>query len=178
MFMSINSPDILSANGTSLLMKEGLSDTVFHYLPGGVLKPALVLYHGRYAPPPEAFVTNPKVDWDRYYVTTEILHDGEHTFLTVHNGFPGSPGSLGFAFLVLDEGEGGFSATGPDGTRGLYLNGIRFFTRHLRDGRLTGYMQALDIVDNRHAITHPGLATLAATLTEDSNPVIVVARLK
>jgi hypothetical protein len=49
-------------------------------------------------------------------------------------------------------------------------------TRQLR--KLTKYIQAFDIVDNHDAITNPDLKALAATLKEDSNPVIGIAKLK
>jgi hypothetical protein len=39
-------------------------------------------------------------------------------------------------------------------------------------------MQAIDIVDNAEQITDPDLKALAATLTENDNPVIVVVKLK
>ncbi len=174
-FIAANSSNILSDNGNALLVKEGLSDTVFHYLPGGVLRPAMQLRLGRYLPPAEAYMTDPAIDWDRLYTVSSIFDTGERTIIRVHRGFNG-----GHSFLVFDAGEsgGGFSATGPDGAARLFLGGVKFNPLYTRDGRLTGCMQALDIVDNRDAITHPGLAELAATLREESNPVIVVAKLK
>ncbi len=94
----------------------------------------------------------------------------------MQNSFPG----LARSYLVFDrrEGFGGFSAVGPDGGAGLFVGGLAFTPMYIRDNRLVGYMQALDIVDNADAITNPDLKALAATLREDSNPVIVVATLK
>ncbi len=83
------------------------------------------------------------------------------------------------AHIILDKRDpsGGFAAVGPDGKPGLFLDGIAFSPQYIRDNRLVGYIRALDIADNRDAITNPKLKALAATLKEDSNPVIVVARL-
>jgi hypothetical protein len=57
---------------------------------------------------------------------------------------------------------------------------VPFTPSYIRNNQLVGYMQALDIVDAAAAesITDPSLQTLVATLTEDSNPVIVIATLK
>ncbi len=82
--------------------------------------------------------------------------------------------------LVIDKREplNNFSAIGPDGKPGLFLGGVKFTPSYIRDNRLVGYMQALDIVDNAATITNSDLKALAATLKEDSNPVIVIATLK
>jgi hypothetical protein len=76
-------------------------------------------------------------------------------------------------------GCGGFSATGgPDGKPGLFIDGVKLTPMYVRDNRLVGVMQALDIVDGAGRITRPDLKELAAGLREDNNPVIVVATLK
>jgi hypothetical protein len=76
------------------------------------------------------------------------------------------------------EDYAGFTTLGPDGSEGLFLDGVRFQPAYIRDNQLVGYMSALDIVDNAESITNPDLKALAATLKEDNNPVIITAKLK
>jgi hypothetical protein len=59
----------------------------------------------------------------------------------------------------------------------LFLAGIAFKPMYIRDNRLVGCLQAFDIVENADRVTIPRLKELAATLKEESNPVIVIVRL-
>jgi hypothetical protein len=89
-------------------------------------------------------------------------------------------GESSTAQLVIDRDDPskGFSAVGPDDRQGLFVGGMAFAPLYMRDNRLVGCMQALDLVDNAERITDPDLKRVAAGLKEDSNPVIVVATLK
>ncbi len=169
-------PDqVLTSDGSSVLVKENLSDTVTYYR-NGALEPAFILNSGDYAIPDGALGMDPSVDLGNSYAIRGVL--GSEGFLFVE--------AYGFrdnvtARLVIDRDDpsGGLSATGgTEGKPGLFLGGVKFIPCYIRDNRLVGYMQALDIVDNAEAITDPELRALAATLKEDSNPVIVVATLK
>jgi YD repeat-containing protein len=171
-----SSNNILSDNGETLWVKEGRSDSVFLFRSEGVLEPACLLDFGKYTPPAEAFGTNPKVALDRYYLTRDLWHSDRYTLVSVKRAdFNGPEG-----FLVFDDRQppGGFSAVGPDGESGFFIGGVAFTPKYIRDNRLVGYVQALDIVDNADAITNPDLKSLAATLREDSNPVLTVVKLK
>jgi hypothetical protein len=66
---------------------------------------------------------------------------------------------------------------GAENEPGLFAGGIAFKPMYVRDNRLVGCMQALDIVDGADRITDPRLKALAATLKEDSNPIIIIAQL-
>lgn len=165
-------PVIVSGNGASLLAKQGRSDTVYHYI-DGALKPVWRLDFGNYAIPDETFGlhTNSIASWDNRYAI-ENIYEGDRYILVTQR--------LGAGRLLFDRRENyaGFSAIGPNGYEGLFLGGVKFNPMYIRYNRLVGYMQAIDIVDNAASITNPDLKTLAATLREDSNPVIVVAKLK
>ena len=177
-FRLYSNANIISDNGENLLIKEGRCDTVFRYLSGGTLQPAFRLDVGRYGVPVEAYLSfNPGVDMERYYMVTQLLNAPRYTFVSGYRGYGSST-----EYLVFDGDDpaGGFSATGPEGEPGLFLGGVEFRPVYIRDNRLVGYMQALDIADDAESdvITDPQLKALAPKLKEDSNPVIVVAELK
>jgi hypothetical protein len=71
-----------------------------------------------------------------------------------------------------------FSALGPDGANGVFVDGIRVSPMYVRDNRLVGVIQARDIVDAADRLTRPDLKELASSFKEESNPVIVVVELK
>ncbi len=169
--------DIISNNGETLLVKEGRSDTVFYYTGGQrTLQPAFYLDLGKKAISDEIFNGAQGLDIEEgHHAVINIIEGREYVFVTT-----GEIGKRDLCYLIFDKRNpsDGFTATGPDGKRGLFIGGISFKPMYIRDNRLVGYMQALDIVDNAAGITDPKLKALAATLREDSNPVIVVAKLK
>jgi hypothetical protein len=168
----------LSNNGKDIFVKEGRSDTAYLYRNDMTLAPALVLDLGPYAIPAGAWGMEPTEGWDNRYRGINALWVGDRHIIVravarVDNGFSNS-------LLVFDRDLdfGGFSAVGESGEAGLFLDGIAFAPMYIRDNRLVGYMQALDIIDNRDRVTQPELKALSATIREDSNPVIVIAELK
>jgi hypothetical protein len=173
------SPGFMSDNGESVIMKEMVCDTVFRY-GNGALVPVYVLDFGRYAPPAEALGERATVTWsDSFHYADNMLEGDRYCVVRARNASTDAGGDT-IHHLIIDRRNpaSGFSALGPEGESGLFLGGVAFTPMSVRDNRLVGYMQALDIVDNAASITNPALATLAATLKEDSNPVIVVATLK
>ena len=169
-----HSRGILSNNGKTLMVKEERNDTVFYYR-NGILEPALVLDFGRYAPPAEVFGIKSTAFSGDSHLTQNILESDKYIFVATHEYKDNND-----ILLILDRDNlyTGFSAMGSNGSPGLFFNGIKITPCYVRDNRLVGYMRALDIVDKAEAITNPDLKALAATLREDSNPVIVVAKLK
>ena len=170
--------NIMFGNGNSLFVKETLCDTVFRYENGRALEPAYRLDAGRYFVPAEAFGQNPAVKWSGDYHEIADVFDGDKRLIVKMWSYLND--SRAITYLVLDKSvpRGGFAATDSNGKPGLLLDGIAFTPAYVRDNLLVGWMQAIDIVDNAEAITDPQLKALAATLKEDSNPVIVVATLK
>jgi hypothetical protein len=166
---------ILSTDGTSLSVKEERGDTVYHYR-SGALEPAFRLTLGGYETPAESFGLNPTVGPGDSYSVQNIFESDGHVIVAA----TGQKDKVNVVLVIdRDDPAGGISATGgPEGVNGLFLDGLRFTPMYVRDNRLVGYMQALDIVDNADAITNPDLAALAATLKEDGNPVLVIATLK
>jgi hypothetical protein len=131
---------------------------------------------GKYAVPVDAFGMEPTVKADDKY-TAQYLFEGDNYLLVTAR--PAMMGGTAHLVIDRDDPAAGISATGgPEGKPGLFTSGVKFTPMYIHDNRLVGYMQALDIVDNTDAITNPDLKALAATLKEDSNPVIVVAKLK
>jgi hypothetical protein len=175
---------ILSDNGASLIVYETLDETVFRLSDDMTLTPAYTFDFGRHAISPKAFGENPTAPWSENYRYVSKLWEGERYIICRTIGYKNLPPSANGVYmesLVFDRrnlAAGGFSALGPGGRYGLFLGGIAFTPLYVRDNRFVGYMQALDIVDNAASITNPKLKALAATLKEDSNPVIVVATLK
>jgi hypothetical protein len=166
---------ILSSNGRSLLVKEPLGDTVYHYR-DGALEAAFSFHAGRYAPPAGSFGVNPSVERGDSYLVRNILDSDRWVFVEA----VGAMGSVG-TMLVFDRDDSskGFSATGgPDGKPGLFFDGLAFTPLYVRDGRLVGHISALTIVDNAESLSNPDLKALAARLKEDSNPVLVMVELK
>ena len=133
---------------------------------------------GRYFIPFEAFGENPAERWDEAYHDATYVYDGDKYVIVRSSSF--AEGSFDTNYLVLDRHKpyDGFSAFGPNGKPGLFIDGIKFTPCYIRDNRLVGYIQAIDIVDSADLLTNPDLKAIAATLDEDSNPVIVVATLK
>jgi hypothetical protein len=170
----LRSRNILSGNGKTLMVRQARNDTVMYYRGGG-LEPAYLLNFGGYTIPAEAFGMNAPVPAGDSYGISNMYEGDRYVFIGAH----GNKNNVDVQ-LVFDRRNPakGFSALGPDGTTGLFLGGIKFTPMYVRDNRLVGYVQAFDIVDNVAAITDPELKALAATLREDSNPVIVVATLK
>ncbi len=168
---------VMSDTGQSLLVKEGRCDTVFVYR-GGVLSPSMVLDAGRWAIPDGVWGQNATVPWSKAFMMVNDVMEGERYLLVLTSGGPDETASI----LVFDRAQGldGFSALGPDGKPGMSAGGVQLTPMYVRSNRLVGYMSALNIVDARDAgtITNPQLKTLAATLKEDSNPLIVIATLK
>lgn len=163
----------MTSNGKDLSIKEELSDTVFYYRNGGRLEPAFTMGMGRYAFPREMFDFALAERWDEFYRVIYIYKGDRQIVAKLQNGLNGD-----ICYAVLGRGEGGFMAVGEDGEVGLFLDGVRFTPMYVRDNRLVGYFQALDVVDNAAGITNSSLRALAGTLREDSNPVIVVVELK
>jgi hypothetical protein len=180
------SQSIMFGNGNALFIKETLSDTVFVYKPGtagATLEPSYLLDMGRYYIPLESYGAKPAVPWSGPWHSIVDIFDCGRWLLARLESFDGEAFST--CYILFDRNEGvsngsvaGVSVTGPDGEKGLFVDGIAFTPMYVRDNRLVGYMQALDIVDNAAGINNPDLAALAATLKEDDNPVIVVASLK
>ncbi len=168
--------DYLSYNGNSLMVKSGRVDTVF-ILREGALVPAYRLDMGSLAPPAGAFGEYPTVPWDTRFRLVRHSWDSSR-YLLVWAGTGMMGGELWFCIFDRNGDGAGFSTAGPDGKSQFLAGGIAFAPEYIREGRLVGYMQALDIVDNAGSITNPDLRALAAGLREDSNPVIVVATLK
>jgi hypothetical protein len=171
---------LMSNNGESLLVKEFRCDTVFVYR-DGMLSPSMILDAGRWAIPDGAWGENATVSWSNGFVRVNDVMDGGRYLLIRASGGPDETDLI----LVFDRRDpgvgsatGGFTAVRPDGKHGMSIGGVAFTPMYVRDNRLVGVMQALDIVDNAASITDSALAALAATLKEDSNPVIVIATLK
>jgi hypothetical protein len=174
---------VFSDNGNSLLVKEPLSDTVYYYR-DGALTSGYLIRSGKYAMPAGSMGVDPTVEPGRAMPVREIRESDRYLFVKVE-GFNDADDDffkpLPMRQLVFDRrnlAAGGFSALGPGGRYGLFLGGITFWPLYVRDNRLVGYMRTLDIVDNAARITNPQLKALAATLKEDSNPVVVIATLK
>jgi hypothetical protein len=166
---------VLAGNGKTLLVKEPLNDTLSHY-ENGILTPAYILDSGNHTIPDGALGMDPTVPTGDSYAVRNVYESDGFLFVEAH-GYKDDK-TVRLIFDSKDPLTGGFSATGPDGKPGLFIGGVAFKPMYVRDNRLVGYMQALDIVDGAAAITNPDLATLAAKLREDSNPVIVVVKLK
>jgi hypothetical protein len=163
---------VVSNNGASLIVKEGRSDTVYHHI-DGVLEPFLRLDFGSHAIPDEMFEPhyNKPFSLDNIYGVGNV-YEGDRYILVARKFLS--------THLLFDRQEGyaGFTTLGPNGNEGLFLDGVRLQPAYIRDNQLVGYMSALDIVGNAESITNPDLKALAATISEESNPVIVIAKLK
>jgi hypothetical protein len=163
----------ISNSGNSLIFKESRSDTVFYYR-NGAIEPAYVLAMGRYSIPAEMFGSITELEQWRKYGSIEQIYDGDR-YVVVEAGALGALNYLVFDKCNLSEGSMEIEA---DGALKPFIGGIKFTPQYIRDNRLVGYIQAFDIVNNAETITNIDLKALAATLQEDSNPVIVVATLK
>jgi hypothetical protein len=180
----IGSKPVISDNGENLLVMPARSDTVFHYN-AGALDPVYLLRLGRHAFPVEGYGVDPVVERGGKFTVDNMWEGGRYVIVSADNyqRLPSGeriPGRR-LVFDMKNLSAGGFSATGgTESAPGLFVGGIAFTPMYIRDNRLVGYMQALDIADGRDAgsITDPDLAALASTIKEDSNPVIVVAELK
>jgi hypothetical protein len=173
----------MTDNGERLLVRQSRNDTVYHY-DGGALNPAYFLNLGRYSLPAEGYGIDPSVEMSDKFYSVDKLWEGDRYVVVSADNYRRLPSGerIPGRRLVFDRADssgGGFSAVGgPDGGPGLFLDGIRFVAMSVRDNRLVGVMQALEIVDGADRITRPDLKELAASLKEDSNPVIVIATLK
>jgi hypothetical protein len=169
-------------NGKTVLAYEALDDTVYYYNDDGTLSPAYILDLGRRSPPTEAFGADATVPWSRnFHTIMDIYESDRFVFVWAPNHDYGDYFTNNLSIFVFDRhnpGAGGFSAVKPNGKYGLLLDGIAFAPKYTRDNKLVGFMHALEIVDNAARITNPKLKALAATLKEDSNPVIVIVELK
>jgi hypothetical protein len=167
--------DIVSNNGERLIVKEGRSDTVFYYTGEPSLRPAYRLAMGRFTIPDEVLDGSLGYNVNGHCAIVDIIEGSRYIFVTTWELGKWVP-----VYLVFDGRDytDGFMAAGPNGRTGIFLDGLAFTPRYIRDNRLVGYMQAFDMVDNAAAITNPDLKALAATLKEDDNPVIIVATLK
>jgi hypothetical protein len=165
---------VISYDGSSVAVKETLVDTVFHYSANGVFEPAYRFNFGSRSIRPGSTGPNPTTFWNDRFYALNALWEGERYIVTRVNNFNDEH------CLVFDRRNPteGFSAIGFENDGGLFIEGILFMPCYIRDNRLVGYVQAIDIVDNAASITDPDLKALAATLEEDDNPVIVVAKLK
>ena len=172
-----SSPPFMSYNGGRLLVKQGRGDTLYHYSMG-TLRPAYLLNLGSHTPPAEVFGADAAGEWnERYFSVDNVLEGDRYIIATANNRQQGEP----LRRLVFDRRNlsGGFSATGgAEGKPGFFIDGVALTPMYIRDNRLVGYMQAFEIyAKNTSLITDPGLKSIAATLKEDGNPVIVVATL-
>jgi hypothetical protein len=180
--VDVGGRSILSDNGNSLLVKEARNDTLFHYR-DGALEPGLLLDLGNYRVPADAFGTNSATKPGNSYTVTNVWEGDRYIFASAYGLEKRGAVRLVFDRREISSGRGpepgGFSSVGPEGSPGLFLGGVAFTPSYIRNNQLVGYMQALDIVDAAAAesITAPSLQTLAATLREDSNPVIVIVEL-
>jgi hypothetical protein len=166
---------LLADNGRDLFVKDIISDTLFIYKNNMTLEPASILDFGKYTIPIEVLGPKPTMPWsDNFHMPYGLLCSDKYTIVATFGGTPSQK------TLIVDNADpkGGFYSTEADGEAGLFIGGIKFAPQYIRDNRLVGYMQAIDIVDNADAITNPDLKALAATLREDSNPVLVIATLK
>lgn len=169
------SSTILSDNGKSLLVKEALNDTVFHFMDNMTLEPAFRLDLGNLATPAEAYGNNPTVELDGSSSISGIYEGDRYLFVSVT-----SFGKSSDIKLIFDKRtpEEGFSTVGPDGKYGLHIDGIKFTPCYIRDNKLVGFLSALDIADGRDDMTDPDLKAAVAGIVEESNPVLAVVELK
>ena len=168
----------MSDNGKRVSISYPMDDTVFHYRGGRAPEPAYRLDMGRYTVPAGVTGENPSVPWNDLFRPLGNILEGDRYIVAMIISYSADSSSIARVILDKHDPAGGFSPLGPDGKPGLFLDGIRFNPIYIRDNRLVGHMQAINIVDNAAAITNTDLKALAATLKEDSNPVIVVAKLK
>ena len=168
---------ILSSDGSTMWIKEAFSDTLKTYR-SGTLEPAFIFDSGAYTIPDGAFGMDPSTELGNSYAIRDVLGNDGYIFVEAHGYRDDTTARLLFD---LNDPSSSFSALGPDGRHGFFLDGILFRPMYIRDGRLVGWMQALDIADaaqNGATITNPRLKTLATTIKEDSNPIIVIVTLK
>jgi hypothetical protein len=175
------SPPFFSDNGKRLLVRQGRGDTLYHYS-AGTIRPAYLLDLGKYSPPAEVFGLSPTASWNDRNFTVINAWEGERWMLVAASNIIDERTVWGLVFDRNDLADGGpgngFSATSAtSGKPGLQLGGVKFTPGYIRDNRLVGYIQALDLVDNASNVTHPRLKELADTITEDSNPIIVSLQL-
>jgi hypothetical protein len=170
-----SSHNFLMYNGEAVTVKDERGNVVYRYRDGGV-ENAYKLDYGRYTFPDNLYGTHAmERDLGDYYQIQRAFEGERYIFVPSTKIRDEST-----VQIVLDKTapSGGFTALGPEGKPGLFVGGIAFTPMYIRDNRLVGYMQALDMIDNAASITNPKLKALAVTLKEDSNPVIVIATLK
>lgn len=165
---------VLASDGGSVLVKEAISDTLKRYR-NDALEPAFVLDPGKYAIPDGALGMNPSVELGNSYAVSGVMGGEGYLFVEAYGYRDKVRTRLVFD---LEDPAASFSATGPGGQNGFFLDGIAFHPMYVLGGRLVGFMQALDIVDAAETLSSPDMQALAANLKEDSNPVIVIVTLK
>jgi hypothetical protein len=175
----VSFPPVMSDNGERLLVKQGArGDTLYQYR-AGAISPAYFLRFGTYKLPAELFALEPSGELtSRHYFAVGVWEGERWMIVSAVNGSFGQTPTI--SYLLFDRRDfaaGGVSTLGPEGEPGLFLGGVKFTPGYIRDNRLVGYMQAFDIVDNTERITDTRLKAIAASLKEDSNPVIVIAEL-
>lgn len=171
-------------SGSRLLTRESRRGDTVYSVTNRVLEPVYSVKLGRYAISDEMFGEDATMSEGDNAHRIEMMWDSDRYVIVLTRARRYSTSKI----LVLDRlaekepghNYAGFSAVMPEGAGGYrtFLDGVAFTPMYIRDNRLVGYMQAIDIVDNAESITNPDLAAIAATLKEDSNPVIVVAKLK
>ena len=111
-----------------------------------VLSRNFIIDSGDYTIPAGALGLDPSVDLGNSYAIHNVFGSEGFLFVVAY----GYRDNL-TARLIFDRKEdlSGFSTIGPDGKPGLFIDGVKFTPAYLRDNRLVGYLQALDIVDNR-----------------------------
>lgn len=172
---NVGSMPFLSDNGKNLIVRQGRNDTLYYYNKGA-LEPVWLLDLGGYALPAEAYGLDPVEKWNENYFSVDNVWEGDRYIVVTADNRQRQP----LRRLLFDKENlsGGFSATGPDGRNGLFIDGVAFTPCYIRDNRLVGYMRALDVIDNADTTTRPDLKAIAGGMTEDSNPVLVVVTLK
>ena len=162
------SPHIMSNNGKDLLIKDGRNDTVFHYKNDMPLEPAYKFDFGKHSPPPEVFGLNPAEPLKDNYCAVNKLYEGDRYIIADINRHEAADKKRTL-LLDRDDPSGGFSATGPGGKPGFSIDGIAFTLCSIHDNRLVGYIDALDLTDNRDNITNPKLKAVAGGISDNSD---------
>lgn len=164
---------VLCDNGSELLFKEELSDTICR-LSGDSVRPVGLLDMGRYCFPAEKMTFEAMNEWPDYYRLVDLLAGERYLFLSLQNGLMGER-----TLLVYDRSDGAcYIPKGDDGRQGLFVDGVRFTPRSIRGNRLVGELDLLDLLDRKEQITDPALRAVAAGVTEQSNLVVAILPLK
>jgi hypothetical protein len=170
----------MANNGESLLLKEVRSDTLYHYDGGPSLIPAYFFNMGTNSFPEVASME--LSEWQKWssdnYQLYALSESDRYVFATIAKFMQGEQE---WRCLIFDRDESyrGFTPIGGKNNAPLmFLDDIDLHMIDVRDNRMLGWFTAIEILDNAATITNPELKALAATLKEDSNPVMVVIHLK